>query len=80
MIFAAITNTPCIVLGSMSHKVRGCYEWIKDLDYIRFVDNVSDIAEAFRSIPNTEHKFDNSHLAHYYDELKQDLKQLILGE
>ncbi len=43
MIFAAITETPCIVLNSLSHKVRGCYEWISDLDYIRFAENIDDV-------------------------------------
>lgn len=43
MIFAAITETPCIVLNSLSHKVLGCYEWLKDLDYIRKAESVEDV-------------------------------------
>ena len=73
MIFCAVTGTPCIVVDSKSPKVRGCYEWIKDLDYIRFVDDVSQIAEEYRRIPQTEHVYDNSHLKHYYEELAQDI-------
>lgn len=73
MIFCAITGTPCIVVDSKSPKVRGCYEWIKDLDYIRFADDVSQIAEEYRKIPQTEHVYDNSHLKHYYEELAQDI-------
>lgn len=38
MIFAAITETPCIVLDNFSKKVSGVYRWIKDLDYILFID------------------------------------------
>ena len=40
MVFAAITRTPCIVTKSLDHKVTGTYEWIKDLNYIKLVDNL----------------------------------------
>lgn len=40
MVFAAITKTPCIVTKSLDHKVTGTYEWIKDLNYIKLVDNL----------------------------------------
>ncbi|MDB8551640.1 polysaccharide pyruvyl transferase family protein [Turicibacter sanguinis] len=41
MVFCAITKTPCIVTKSLDHKVTGTYEWIKDLNYIRLVDNLN---------------------------------------
>ena len=47
MIFSAITGTPCIVIDSKSPKVRGCYEWIKDLPYIQFCENVKKISSIF---------------------------------
>lgn len=34
MIFSYITKTPCVVLQNNNHKVKGCYEWIKDCGYI----------------------------------------------
>lgn len=77
MIFCAITGTPCIVVNSKSPKVRGCYEWIKDLEYVRFVNNVSDIAEEFSKIPEGSYIYDNSHLQHYYDELAEAVRQYI---
>lgn len=40
MVFCAITKTPCIVTKSLDHKVVGTYEWLKDLNYIRLVDNL----------------------------------------
>lgn len=43
MVFCAISGTPCIVLGSKSHKVRGTYSWIQDLPYIRFVDSIEEV-------------------------------------
>lgn len=41
MVFCAITKTPCIVTKSLDNKVIGTYEWIKDLNYIRLVDNLN---------------------------------------
>ena len=32
MIFAAITESPRIVINSTSPKIKGCYEWIKYLE------------------------------------------------
>lgn len=40
MIFCAITKTPCIVTRSLDHKVVESYKWIKDLNYIKMVDNL----------------------------------------
>lgn len=60
MIFSAITETPCIVLNSLSPKISGCYEWLKELDYIRLVDRVDEIPEIIENLkvvkPKYEHK------------------------
>ena len=41
MIFCAITKTPGIVTRSLDHKVLESYKWIKDLNYIKVVENLS---------------------------------------
>lgn len=73
MIFCAITGTPCIVINSKSPKVKGCYEWIKDLEFIQFADDASNIADIYNNIPKKEFKYDNLHLKGYYDNLAQDI-------
>ncbi len=45
MIFAAITNTPCIAMSNSNGKVKGVYEWIKDNEYIRFANDVKEFEE-----------------------------------
>jgi len=47
MVMAALTNTPCIVMPSIDNKVIGTYEWIRNIDFIRFVDknDANDIVE-----------------------------------
>lgn len=43
MIFAAITGTPCIVIGNYNHKVKECYAWFSELEYIKFCDTIDKI-------------------------------------
>ncbi|MBR2888825.1 MAG: polysaccharide pyruvyl transferase family protein [Oscillospiraceae bacterium] len=72
MIFAAITGTPCIAFGNYNYKVRGTYEWISYLPYIRFAETVED---AERMIPDLmemkDCRFDNKPLQPYFETLAQ---------
>lgn len=77
MIFCTITGTPCIVANSKSPKVKGCYDWVKDLEYIKFADDLSDIADLYNSIPKKEFIYDNSKLMPLYDTLKEDIQKLV---
>ncbi len=45
MLFAAITETPCLALDNATHKVKGVYEWVRDLDYIKMSDDYSGTEE-----------------------------------
>ena len=77
MIFAAVTETPCIVLNSRSHKIRGCYEWLKKLGYIRFLNDINyvpDVIEALKAIkPLYEHDAIINAMKPLYKTLKKDL-------
>lgn len=77
MIFCAVTGTPCIVIDSKSPKVRGSYEWIRHLDYIKFADSPEKIAQMYHNIPAGPHRYDNSHLLSYYQELAEDIHKLL---
>lgn len=41
MVFCVITKTPCIVTKSLDHKVAGTYQWVKDLNYIKMVNDLN---------------------------------------
>lgn len=43
IIFSAITETSCIVVNSLSHKIAGCYEWLQGCSYIRFADDTDSV-------------------------------------
>ncbi len=60
MIFAAVTETPCIVLNSQSHKIRGCYKWLKNLGYIRFLNDVNSVPDVVEDIKAIKPVYDRS--------------------
>ena len=50
MILCAVTGTPCVALGNGYHKVQSCGEWLKDLGYIRFIQDIGELDEAIDSV------------------------------
>lgn len=76
MIFCVITGTPCVVINSKSPKVKGCYDWVKDFEYIKFADNLSDITDLYNSIPEKDFIYDNSKFVPLYETLKEDIRKL----
>lgn len=76
MVFAAITGTPCVVFSNYNHKVKGTYEWIKYLPYIRYVETVD---EAKACIPELldmkECRYDNTPLKPYFEKLAEVVKE-----
>lgn len=71
MVFATISGTPCIVFSNYNQKVLGTYNWIKDLDYIRFVNNIDEAKIAFKELTElTNYKlYENSNLKSKYQPL-----------
>jgi len=72
MVFAAITGTPCVALSNHNHKVKGTAEWIKDLDYISYVDDTKDIAEAVHAaLSHGPDNYNRDKLITHYDIIKE---------
>lgn len=42
MISCAITGTPCIAINNLTDKIKGVYNWIKNLPYIEYFDTVDE--------------------------------------
>jgi pyruvyl transferase EpsI len=72
MIFAAITETPCIVFSNYNHKVKGTYEWIKYLPYIKYIESVEEAKKYIPELLKMDNcKFDNKPLQPYFDKLAE---------
>ena len=80
MIFAAITETPCIVFNNCNHKVEGTYEWIKYLPYIRFVNSVEEMKGVFTELISLENcEYENTLLRPYFTKLVEVIKDRKIG-
>ena len=80
MIFAAITETPCIVLASKSHKLQGSYEWIKDLSYIAFCKSPEEIPQVYEKISNASRNFESINIKEKYQGLMQEITAMCKGK
>ena len=56
--------------------MKGCYEWLKNLGYIRFVYSVNDIALAYQEIKDVDCIYDNSSILRKMNPLIDAIKEL----
>ena len=77
MIFSALTETPCIALDSKSPKLRGCYEWMRKLDYIAFADSPADIGPLYERLKKAPRHYDNADYLRQMQPLRADILQAI---
>lgn len=76
MIFAALTGTPCIVFSNNNHKVKGTYEWISCLPYIRYVETVEEAKRVMPELLAMERcKYDNYQLIPLYDQIMELIRK-----
>lgn len=78
MLFCVITGTPCIVVNSKSPKMKGCFEWIKDLGYIRFANDLSQIISIYHEIDKKDNSYNEIIFEQYFNLLKKKIKQYSL--
>ncbi len=75
MIFAAITGTPCIVLANYNHKVKGAYDWISYLPYIKYAQAIGDVDKFISELLEMKNcTYDPKPLQPYFDKIRKALK------
>lgn len=77
MIFAAITGTPCIAFGNFNHKLESSYEWLKDLEYIQFVNNLEEFEKVLQDMNLVKrYTYPKDYLKKHYNTLAVMMKDL----
>ena len=76
MIFCVLTKTPCIVTKSLDHKINETYKWIKDLNYIKFVNNLD--YTIIKPIIYNLINLDNKNYIDFYENYFKVLREKIL--
>lgn len=75
MIFAAITGTPCIAIDNLSNKVSGVYHWIKQLPYIKMLNNFDDFKLFLNQLLKLDYcEYNGAIVAKYYSDLQKEFK------
>ncbi len=75
MVFAALAGTPCIVMGNCNYKVKGIYNWIKNNDYIEFIEDFDSLEEIVDKMSKlkADQKFDKTLIKVKFDDLRKCL-------
>ena len=75
MIFAAITNTPCIAFPNSSGKVQGVFEWLnKKNNYIFFLNSIKELDSKLEKLDiEKTYKYENEYM-------KEELRNIISRE
>ncbi len=68
MIFALLAQTPCLVLENKSYKIKGVYEWIKDVCYIKLTKH-ENILKDLKEFINQDFNFSRSNISLKYEKL-----------
>ena len=80
MIFAYLTNTPCIALDNISKKVSGVYEWIGDCNFIKCISEFNDIElkKMFIELIDPEfRKINNNDLINNFNSMKKFIDNIL---
>jgi len=77
MIFAYLTNTPCIVFSNYNYKVQGVYNWIKDkTNNIIYETDVNNIRKDIEKLYNNLENRTSNNTELDFKELKELIKNL----
>ena len=76
MVFCAITSTPCIVIANYNHKVKDTYAWLKNLNYIKFVNKIEEIPLLIKELKNVQIKvYDNEFALKNYEKILEIIRK-----
>jgi len=74
MVFALLSKTPCLVLENKSYKIRGVYDWIKEINYIKLTNEKNIEKDLNEMLNKNINHFDNKDLKNKYDDLEKLIK------
>lgn len=75
MIFAYLTNTPCIVLSNYNYKVEGVYQWIKNKgNSIMYIKDFNEMYSAIETLIQLEPVEDSSNFDIEFEKLYKALE------
>lgn len=78
MVFAALTETPCVVFSNYNHKVKGTYQWLMHLPYIKYVESVDKAIEYIPKLNQMQNcHFENAEILLGFRRLEELIKKYV---
>lgn len=80
MLFAAVTNTPCLAFDNISKKVSGVYEWIKDIGYVKMVSvnaNLKSEIESMLKLDRENRILPKAALSAQFERMSSEIKEWL---
>ncbi len=75
MIFAVLTGTPCIAMDNKTGKVKGVFEWIKNLDYVRFAEDIEGVKKYYNELINIDKRtFPHKEFSKHFEKLINEIR------
>ena len=74
MVFSAITETPCVVFDSLTHKIVESYDWLRNLGYIQMCNDINNLEECIKKTTNSKPRLYNNDFA------KNTISNILLKE
>lgn len=80
MLFSALAGTPCLVLNNENKKVEGVYQWIKNLPYIQFIDDLSTLEASLIKLKNCSNtNYSRTQYRPEYNSLINEVQNMLVS-
>lgn len=73
LIFSIITETPCIVIKTIDHKLSGSMKWFENIKYVKFAKKTAEVYKYVPSLINMGIKNKTNWEKKYFDNLKNKI-------
>ena len=73
IIFAVMTQTPCIVLKTIDHKLRESVKWFQELNYVFYLENFNELSEVIDRALKVNPQGTIEWRERYFDSLKSKI-------
>lgn len=78
MIFATIMGVPCIAFNNFTGKVEGVYQWLKELPYVHYVENMDDFEKCLDKLAvSTEYTYDTGIMRKEFGKMAERIRGII---
>lgn len=75
MIFAYLTDTPCLALNNQNGKVKSVFQWLEKNETIVFCNNINNIEKQIKDFANKSINNSTIDFSPYFKNLKEELRK-----